>query len=529
MTNRVRVLVALLAVTVGASALAAAAMAKGSGGAGSGASVVASVETVPASSTLPASFAGEGCSAWSAPSGVTAIYVTAVGAAGGTGESNGVQGSSQGGTGDGMAAAIPVLSEGEGFYVCADVGGGEGGPGTGGGASGISRGSDFSSPLLVAAGGGGGGTVPFSGGTYEETQPGGAAGYPVGESGPPQEEIYCEGGGTGGDNLTGEGGAGGHAYCGETASGSPGAGTTAAGPGAGGAGGSVAGVHGGGGGAGYYGGGGGAASDIERGEAADGTGGGGGSDYCAAGLGCVRSAGAGTEHLAGTAPGDAEVSIRYASTLSSTVHTQAGAAWDSAQVGSVAGVAPTGEITYERFESEGCEGNPASTETVNLSDGEAPNSVVTQLAPGHYSYATSYSGDVDYGPTTGACENFTVYAQPVCSTASGSGSFEHRDEPGRLELFDELSTDLAARQRLRVSYERGAVHFNLKKLEAASCTGEPGSRVFTGSGAARKGGTLHFSISEDGGGFYVSVELSRGTEIVEATGGPLKTKTQKIA
>ncbi len=250
-------------------------------------------------------FASEGCGTWSAPAGVTAIHVSAVGAAGGSGDASG-------GQGDGMSATIPVLSSGETFYVCVDEGGGGGGTGGGGGASGISRGSSFASPLLVAGGGGGGGD-----GIEEFGEAGGNAGEPVGEAGQSQSQepiSYCETGGLGGNNTTSEGGAGGvgeKGPCAELgvsdASGSVGEASSVGKPGKGGAGAAVGTASGGGGGGGYYGGGGGAAGEW-RGKRYAG-GGGGGTDYCASSLTCARSAGAGTQPAAGTSSGDAEVAI----------------------------------------------------------------------------------------------------------------------------------------------------------------------------------------------------------------------------
>lgn len=107
-----------------------------------------------------ASFTTSGCTTWTVPAGVNRVLAEALGAAGhaGSGPSAG-----SGGDGDEVYGDVPV-SAGEVLDVCVDYGGGPGGlveerrnAGSGGGASGIARGENFSAPLIVAGGGGGGG------------------------------------------------------------------------------------------------------------------------------------------------------------------------------------------------------------------------------------------------------------------------------------------------------------------------------------------------------------------------------------
>ena len=121
---------------------------------------------------------------------------------------------------------------------------------------------------------------------------------------------------------------------------------------------------------------------------------------------------------------------------------------------------------------------------------------------------------------------------PECTTASGHGVYKKLGEPGRLRLKDSLSTNLEAPQMLRVKYESGTVHFRLRKLEKATCTGEPGKRDFQGEGSAvhrqETGYTLSFSIYEKGGGFFFESKLMKGAKVVEASGGPLKKSTEAI-
>jgi hypothetical protein len=256
----------------------------------------ASAQSIQADNPAGTVFSTQGCTPWSVPDGVDGVEIQATGAAGGN----------TGGLGDEDSATLTGLNTGDGLYVCVDVGGGSG-LFSGGGASGVSLGPDFSQPVVI---GGGGGAATYHAG-------GGNAGTPVASSGGQGCTYTCSGGGGGGDNTLGQGGAGGGSTDCGVGSGANGSGTTAAGPGSGGVGDSAGDCggssSGGSGGAGYYGGGGG-------GDGPYGSGGGGGTDYCAGGsLGattvsnCVVSSGAGFNSTAGTAAGDAKVVFNYIS------------------------------------------------------------------------------------------------------------------------------------------------------------------------------------------------------------------------
>ena len=84
--------------------------------------------------------------------------------------------------------------------------------------------------------------------------------------------------------------------------------------------------------------------------------------------------------------------------------------YDTATIGgTVAGVTPTGIVTYTYFTNGACS-DTGTTPSVDLSGGTAPASSTTAaLAAGSYSYYASYSGDSNYaksGPSS--CEPFTV-------------------------------------------------------------------------------------------------------------------------
>jgi hypothetical protein len=250
------------------------------------------IAAAPGSSTT-ATFGAPGCQTVTVPLGATTVRADAVGSAGQQYNLS----ESVAGTGDGVSGTFAV-SPGEQLFVCVDSGGGMSENGKGGGASGVSAGTDFSAPLIVGGGGGGDGSDVAG-------AAGGNAGEPQGAAGQSGPSPANDGGG--GGSQTGFG-SGGSSNVGEP--GSNGTATSASGPGSGGQGGDGGGADGGGGGGGYFGGGGGGSGHMSVG-----GGGGGGSDYCDVTLvtGCAVASGAGSAYAAGTSAGDAEVTLTYAS------------------------------------------------------------------------------------------------------------------------------------------------------------------------------------------------------------------------
>lgn len=364
------------------------------------------------SGTTTVSFTTPGCSTWQVPDGVSSVQIQATGAAGRAAPQTFSAGAP--GKGDGVSANLGGLSGGQTLDVCVDVGGGGGGRGgglgggllfndsgtsyisfpggNGGGASGVSLGTDFSAPVLVA--GGGGGASSFGGltSTGGSGGSGGNAGMPVAGGGqaPYFATFPTAGGGGGGDNTNMAGGGGGVGDPGVTAhisalnqifagaginfgtgDGGAGTGSTMAGPGGGGAGGDSAG----GGGAGYFGGGGGGTGIFPTSSNADlipGAGGGGGTDFCPDSTsltGCAVSSGAGTGTGAGSATGDAQVSLTFADVSpalpTAATHTWTTGASDSLTVNAVGTPAPTIVHPY---------GQPG--------DGKLPNGLTLSTSPG---------------------------------------------------------------------------------------------------------------------------------------------------
>ena len=85
-------------------------------------------------------------------------------------------------------------------------------------------------------------------------------------------------------------------------------------------------------------------------------------------------------------------------------------AYDSAVLtDTVAGITPTGTVTYDLYSSDDCSGSPTA-EQVNLTNiGSVPSSATTApLAAGSYSYQATYSGDPNYDSATSGCADFGV-------------------------------------------------------------------------------------------------------------------------
>ena len=79
---------------------------------------------------------------------------------------------------------------------------------------------------------------------------------------------------------------------------------------------------------------------------------------------------------------------------------------DTATVTGLNAITPTGTLTYVFFSNGACSGSGTS-QTVNLTQGVAPNSTVKgPLAVGFYSFNATYSGDSNYPRSTSQCEFF---------------------------------------------------------------------------------------------------------------------------
>ncbi len=372
------------------------------------------------------SFTSAGCTTWTAPAG-SHFQIHATGAAGSPGGSyiypvepeEVLNSGGAGGRADAVSAPLSGISAGTRLFVCVDIGGGAGGSsegerrceetlghagcftgGAGGGASGVSVGSDFSRPLVVAGGGGGGGGLsPY--GLGVPSYNGGAAGEAGGggerELAEPYEDLDDYFGGGGGGASSTEGGAAGR----EGAGGKVGTGGlqfSTEGPGGGGVGGfgeyegicdssPCEGGGGGGGGGGYYGGGGGAGAGI------DGGGGGGGSSLVPAG---------GSAELASPSA-EPQVQISYVPGPSVVTEAASGVAQTSATLNAT--VDPNGQtVTACEFEYGPSElyGSVAPCESLPGSGvgAVAVSAALADLTPKsvyHFRIAATNEGTTNYG------------------------------------------------------------------------------------------------------------------------------------
>jgi uncharacterized repeat protein (TIGR01451 family) len=100
---------------------------------------------------------------------------------------------------------------------------------------------------------------------------------------------------------------------------------------------------------------------------------------------------------------------------------------DQATVSGIAGVVPSGTVTFTLFGNGTCSGTGTPGGSGGLTAGIANSSPSGPLTAGSYSYQAVYPGDANYAGSTGACEPFTVNqastqtATTVDDAASGSG------------------------------------------------------------------------------------------------------------
>jgi hypothetical protein len=451
------------------------------------------------------------------PAGVSKVHVTAVGGQGTSGSSCGrPEGGAVGGVGAKVTATLEVHG-GETLYV-EFAGAGAGGVdecetpaghgGDGGSASDVrTEEGNLSSRLVVAGGGGGGGSGMGVGSGA------GAFGGAGGNAGPSPEEggggaFFVEGevhrsegggGGPGGESAGGAGGPEPSCPAGSGIEGEFGQGG--------------AGAHGrpeptcdadeggGGGGGGWWGGGGGGGGN--------GTGGGGaGSSHIASSAkeGNVAS-GAGEQQ---------RVLITYTLPASTAVSTslsgggQSGekitvpegtAVSDKATLSGANASTATGKVAYQVYSNKACSKLASGAGEAAVSAGTVAASEPKTLAPGTYYWQASYSGDANNNPSTSECgvevEKVAAVATP-CSTAVGSAAVVIRKEgeTERQKVSNKLSTNLAGKQTLLFTWERGAGSLTLTKLTSASCLVKAnGAKKFVGKGQASVNGEVGWTAT----------------------------------
>jgi hypothetical protein len=152
--------------------------------------------------------------------------------------------------------------------------------------------------------------------------------------------------------------------------------------------------------------------------------------------------------------------------LGSSVH-------DTAVVGNqLAGFPAGGTFTYQFFNHAGCSGSPVFTEIVGLNaDGTVPPSESTgPLGAGSYGFVGTYSGDSNYGGSSGGCEPFNVPKTPTVVTSdvfSGSTDVTNGSVPFGSSVYD---TAVVSGQ---VTGFPASGSFTYVLYASGSCTGTP--------------------------------------------------------
>lgn len=351
---------------------------------------------------------------FSVPAGVSALDVSAVGAAGGPGGGAAGSGAIVQNTALPVPAGVTELwvDVAGGSWPDGGNAGGHGFTGAGGGSSAVSTApragatltgdSATDSRLLVAGGGGG---------AASESEAGGGSAGDTGVTGGGNGgcySIYTPGNGGVGptDGTDGSGQAPDGCDRGQATSGSSAGGgngdTQNNGWGAGGGGG-------------WFGGGG---STLY-------AAGGGGSSYGGAGSGTVTIATAASTSVA------PEVTISYTlPTPSISTSERPGSAAPGGKLADEAsvtgGVSPTGTVTFELFSNSSCAGTALLTDTENLSGGAATSTPYTTTVPGTFYWVATYNGDPNNNAVSSSCSGEPV----VVSLPPPSGAGTTIAKPG---------------------------------------------------------------------------------------------------
>jgi hypothetical protein len=206
---------------------------------------------------------------------------------------------------------------------------------------------------------------------------------------------------------------------------------------------------------------------------------------------------------------------------------------DTATVAGVSGFTPSGSVTYKFFDNGACSGTAVHTDSPATlgSDGGVPNSSTTSaLGAGSYSDQAVYSGDSNYGLSSGSCEPFSVAkATPTAATVvkdAATGSAWAGTEVAGAKAFDTASVS-----GVSGFTPGGSVTYSL--FGNGSCSGTPSSTehvmlnggVVPDSSASSPlgAGSYSYQASYTGDASYQSKDSS--CEPFAVIGGPTATIT----
>jgi hypothetical protein len=186
---------------------------------------------------------------------------------------------------------------------------------------------------------------------------------------------------------------------------------------------------------------------------------------------------------------------------------------DAATVGTqVGGFVIGGTVTYHLYAGTDCSdtSNEVGTaETVTMSGGTAPESTpVTTLAPGDYFYVAVYSGNSNYGGSTGGCEKFTV-APADTATTTHVHDGDHNDVTGTsVALGTAVHDNATVGGQVGSTVIGGTVTYHL--YAGTDCT-DLGNEVGTAETVTMSGGTVPESTAKTlGAGHYFYVAVYSG-------------------
>jgi hypothetical protein len=167
-----------------------------------------------------------------------------------------------------------------------------------------------------------------------------------------------------------------------------------------------------------------------------------------------------------------------------------------------------GPISYRVYSDSGCMNETAVAGSRSVRTGGSSRAV--GLPPGTYYWQASYRGDALDQPSVSPCGAAieTVEGDPPpapCNSAWGHMLVDTGE--GRLGVREELTTDLAAQQRL-YAWWSGKHRLRLTRLLDASCVARKQRTVFRGRGEAKLDGVPGYFV-----GIWIRVSTN-GTEVV---------------
>jgi hypothetical protein len=159
---------------------------------------------------------------------------------------------------------------------------------------------------------------------------------------------------------------------------------------------------------------------------------------------------------------------------------------------------------------------------------QSMESRAVRLTPGTYYWQARYGGDAKDEPSVSGCGQAVETVEggdpPACRKVSGESHLV--TEEGHLTVRNDLTTDLAAEQRLVASWT-GGHRLRLTKLLDAACVAGSGGSHFHGIGEAKLDGEpgyiVHFNIRVAKSGaevLHIRVRNERHEAMLDLSGSP---------